>query len=114
MAIHQIFGPDSDSYKNPSKKMVDSRGFQILIFGGFRIWILDSSNILKGFKNRTIFKKIIYIMMIIFRKRELKEKIQDANLSLPIKNPNPLLKNGFRIWIPKLGGFRIQDSDCQP
>ena len=33
MAIRQIFGPDSDSNKNPSKK-----------------WqILDSSNILKGF-----------------------------------------------------------------
>ena len=41
-------------------------------------------------------------MMIIFafKKRELKEKTQDANFSLPIKNPNPLLKNGFRI--PKL------------
>ena len=38
-AIRQIFGPDpdSDSYKNPSKKKADSRGFRILIFGGFRI-----------------------------------------------------------------------------
>ena len=34
------------------------------------------------------------------KKAELKEKPQDANLSLPIKNPNPLLENGFRI--PKL------------
>ncbi len=43
-------------------------------------------------------------------------KTQDANFSLPIKNPNPLFKNGFgtRIRIPKLGGFRIPDSDCQP
>ena len=37
MAIRQIVGPDTDSYKNPSKKMADSRGFRILIFGGFRI-----------------------------------------------------------------------------
>ena len=59
-------------------------------------------------------------MMIIFafKKRELKEKTQDANFSPPIKNPNPLLKK----LIPdsdskidqKLGGFRISDSDCQP
>ena len=43
-------------------------------------------------------------MMIIFafKKRQLKEKSQDANFSPPIKNPNPLLKNGFRIRIPKL------------
>ena len=40
-------------------------------------------------------------MMIIFafKKAELKEKTQDANFSLPIKNPNPLLKNGFQIRI---------------
>ena len=37
-----------------------------------------------------------------FKEEELKEKTQDANFSLPIKNPNPLLKNGFRIRIPKL------------
>ena len=30
MAIRQYFRLDSDSYKNPSKKMVDSRGFRIL------------------------------------------------------------------------------------
>ena len=30
------------------------------------------------------------------------EKTQDAYFCLPIKNPNPLLKNGFQIWIPKL------------
>ena len=49
--------------------------------------------------------------MIIFapRKAKLKEeKNQDANFSLLIKNLNPLLKNRFRIWIPKLGGFRIR------
>ena len=50
-------------------------------------------------------------MMIIFafKKVELKEKTQDAYFSLPNKNPNPLLKNGFRIRIrmPKLDGFRI-------
>ena len=33
-----------------------------------------------------------------------KGEVEDANISLPIKNPNPLLKNGFRIL----------DSDCQP
>ena len=61
-------------------------------------------------------------MMIFFafKKRQLKEKTQDANFSLPIKNPNPLLKNGFWIRIPKLtknwadSGFLIPDSDCQP
>ena len=43
-------------------------------------------------------------MMIIFalKKWELQEKTQDANFSLRIKNPNPLLKNGFRIRNPKL------------
>ena len=43
-------------------------------------------------------------MMIIFafKKGELKEKTQEANFSLPIKNPNPLLKNWFRIRISKL------------
>ena len=42
--------------------------------------------------------------MIIFayKKAELKGKTQDSNFSPPIKNPNPLLKNGFRIRIPKL------------
>ncbi len=30
------------------------------------------------------------------------KKIQDANFSLPIKNSNPLLKNGLQIRIPKL------------
>ena len=50
------------------------------------------------------------MIIFAFKKAELKEKTQDANFSLPIKNPNPLLKNGFRIsiWIPKLGGFRIR------
>ena len=41
--------------------------------------------------------------MIIFAfiKVELKEKTQDTNFSMQIKNPNPLLKNRFRIRIPK-------------
>ena len=30
------------------------------------------------------------------------ERKEDANFNLPIKNPNLLLKNGFRIQIPKL------------
>ena len=50
-------------------------------------------------------------MMIIFafKKGEFKEKTQGANFSLPIKNPNPLLRNGFGFqnW-PKIG--RIPDS----
>ena len=62
------------------------------------------------------------IIIFAFKKGELKEKTQDANFSLPIKNPNPLLKNGSRIWIriPKLAknwadsGFWIPDSYCQP
>ena len=45
-------------------------------------------------------------MMIIFafKKAEFKEKTQDANFSLPIKNPDPLLKNRYwnQILIPKL------------
>ena len=42
------------------------------------------------------------MIIFAFKKAELKEKTQDANFSLPIKNPNPLLKNGFQIRIPKL------------
>ena len=42
------------------------------------------------------------MVIFAFKKAELKEKTQDANFSLPIKNPNTLLKNGFRIRIPKL------------
>ena len=42
------------------------------------------------------------MIIFAFKKAELKEKTQDANFTLPIKNPNPLLKNGFRIRIPKL------------
>ena len=42
-----------------------------------------------------------------FKNGELKEKTQDTIFSLPIKNSNRLLKNRFRIRIPKLGGFRI-------
>ena len=45
------------------------------------------------------------MIIFAFKKAELKEKTQDANFSLPIKNPNPLLKYGFRIRIPKLDGF---------
>ena len=41
------------------------------------------------------------MIIFAFKKGELKEKTQDANFSLPIKNPNSLLKNGFRIRIPK-------------
>ena len=61
-------------------------------------------------------------MMIIFdfKKRELKEKTQDANFSIPIKNPESSIKK--RIPDPdskigqKLGGFRIRipDTDCHP
>ena len=64
--------------------------------------------------------------MIIFalKKWELKEKTQDANFSIPIKNPESAIKN----WIPdpdskigpKIGripdpgfGFRIA-RQCQP
>ena len=51
-----------------------------------------------------------------------RKKTQDANLSLLIKNPNPLLKYGFRIriWIPKLAknwadsGFWIRIRIANP
>ena len=59
-------------------------------------------------------------MMIIFafKKWELKEKTQDANFSIPIKN----LESAIKKLIPdsdskikqKLGGSRIPDLDCQP
>ena len=62
----------------------------------------ESNQILKDFIYND--DKIIFA----FKKGELKEKTQDANFSLPINNPNPLLKNGFRIRIPKLDGSRIR------
>ena len=59
-----------------------------------------------------------------FKEEELKEKTQDANFSLPNKNPESAIKNGFRIRIriPKLAknwadsGFRIRipDTDSHP
>ena len=42
------------------------------------------------------------MIIFAFKKTELKEKTQNANFSLPFKNLNSLLKNGFRIRIPKL------------
>ena len=55
------------------------------------------------------------MIIFAFKKEELKEKTQDANFSLPIKNPNPLFKNGFRIRIPKFTKkFPDSDTDCQP
>ena len=42
------------------------------------------------------------IIIFAFKKGGVERKTQDANSSLPIKNPNPLLKNGYRIQIPKL------------
>ena len=54
------------------------------------------------------------------KKAELKKKTQDANFSLPIKNPNPPLKNGLRIRIPKLAkhwadsGSRIRIRIANP
>ena len=69
MANRQIFGPDSDSYKIPSKKMADSPRipdsyfWRIRILDSYfwriripdsyfwRIRIPDSSNILKAFLN---------------------------------------------------------------
>ena len=53
-------------------------------------------------------------MMIIFafKKEELKEKSTNSNFSLPIKNPNPVLKTdsgfGFQNWADS--GSRIPDS----
>ena len=53
-----------------------------------------------------------------FKEEELKEKTQDANFSIPIKNPESAIKK--RIPDPdsdsKIGPkiLRIPDSDCQP
>ena len=56
-------------------------------------------------------------MMIIFdfKKRELKEKTQDANFSIPIKNPESAIKKRIpdsdsKIG-QKLGGFRIRSAN---
>ena len=60
------------------------------------------------------------IIIFAFKKAELKEKTQDANFSLPIKNPESAIKkripdSDYKID-QKLGGFQIPDSDtdCQP
>ena len=55
-------------------------------------------------------------MMIIFafKKREFKEKTHDADLSLLIKNPNPLLKKRIPDSdSPKIGRIPDSDSDCE-
>ena len=44
------------------------------------------------------------MIIFVFKKRELKEKTRDANFSLPIKNPKPLLKKDSKID-QKFGGF---------
>ena len=53
------------------------------------------------------------IIIFAFKKRQLKEKTQDANFSLPIKNPESAIKKRIpdqdsdsKIG-QKLGGFRI-------
>ncbi len=55
-------------------------------------------------------------MMIIFafKKGELKEKTQEANFSLPIKNPNPLLKTASGFGFQNLGGARIRIRIANP
>ena len=57
-------------------------------------------------------------MMIIFalKKRQLKEKTQDANFCLPIKNPESVIKKRISDPDSKIGPKigRIPDSDCQP
>ena len=47
------------------------------------------------------------MIIFAFNKAELKEKTQDANFSLQIKNPNPLLKNGFGFQNWADSGSRI-------
>ena len=66
-----------------------------------------------------------------FKEEKLKEKTQDANFSLPNKNPESAIKNGFRIRIPKLAenwadsgsgfpslharyGYNIVNLQCSP
>ena len=51
-------------------------------------------------ESNRVLKDIIYNDdNLCLKKAEFKEKTPDRNLSLPIKNPHPLLKNGFRIRI---------------
>ena len=53
-------------------------------------------------------------VIFAFKKRELKEKAQDAKFSLPIKDPESAIKK--RIPDSKIGQKigRIPDPDCQP
>ena len=54
-------------------------------------------------ESNQILKDIIYNDdNLCLKKGGVERKTQDANFSLPNKIPNPLLKNGFRIRIPKL------------
>ena len=57
------------------------------------------------------------MLIFAFKKGELKEKTQDANFSLPIKNMIPLLKMDsgfvFQNWL-KIGRIPDSDTDCQP
>ena len=50
------------------------------------------------------------IIIFAFKKAELTEKTQDANFSVPIKNPESAIKK--LISDSKIG--RIPDPDCQP
>ena len=72
-------------------------------------------------ESNQILKDIIYNDdNLCLQKGGVERKTQDANFSLPIKNPNPLLKNRFRIRIPKLAknwadsGFRIRIRIANP
>ena len=60
------------------------------------------------------------MIIFAFEKGELKEKTQDANFSITIKNPVSAIKKRIldpdsdsKIG-PKIGRIRIPDPDCQP
>ena len=56
------------------------------------------------------------MVIFAFKKRKLKEKTQDANFSLPIKNPESANKKRIPDLDSKIGPNigRIPDLDCQP
>ena len=51
-------------------------------------------------------------MFLAFKKQELKEETQDANFSIPIKNPESAIKKRIPGSDFKIG--RTPDPDCQP
>ena len=56
------------------------------------------------------------VILFAFKKRQLKQKTQDANFSKPIENPESDIKKRIPDSDSKIGpkNGRIPDPDCQP